>query len=122
MSQCSIHARVTLLHVNRVEVFDVFRAMSSDMDAQDKPFSFDIVKGFMEKITELGMSSGANMVESIMLTLSLLGASFFCTVLFSAAKTQEGAVVAQGRIPQSGRRPCEASRNKWYHCQFAGRQ
>jgi hypothetical protein len=40
-----------------VEVFDIFRNMSSDMDSEDKPFSFEIVKGFMETVTNLGVIS-----------------------------------------------------------------
>ena len=75
---------MTLLRVNRVEVFDVFRAMSSDMDAHDKPFSFETVKGFMEKITELGMSSGANMLESGANTLEsniVYTVTFGCLIL-----------------------------------------
>ena len=41
----------------RVEVFDIFRNMSSDMDSEDKPFSLEIVKGFMETVTNLGTTS-----------------------------------------------------------------
>lgn len=58
--------KMSPIHVTSVEVFDVFRTMSSDMDAQDKPFSFEIVKVFMEKVTELGMLIGRFLVLSVL--------------------------------------------------------
>lgn len=36
----------------RVEVFDVFRDMSQTLDQDQRPFTFETVKGFMQKITE----------------------------------------------------------------------
>ena len=53
-----LHMKISPMHVNSVEVFDVFRTMSSDMDTQDKPVSFEIVKDFMEKVTDLGKLIG----------------------------------------------------------------
>ena len=37
--------------VCRVEVFDVFKDMSQTFDQDQRPFTFETVKGFMEKIT-----------------------------------------------------------------------
>ena len=38
--------------VCRVEVFDVFRDMSQTLDQDQRPFTFETVKAFMQKITE----------------------------------------------------------------------
>jgi hypothetical protein len=38
--------------IRREEVFEVFNTISFLFDTQEKPFSFEVVKYFMEKITE----------------------------------------------------------------------
>ena len=39
--------------LTRKEVFEIFRSMSTDLDVEEKPFSFDVIKRFMTRIQEL---------------------------------------------------------------------